>query len=106
MPERQGLDANTRLLLLERGFDQLQSRVDRNSELSQDIAILKTEFHSFSLHMDEKFKEMEKKFDNLENNVGEDVSGLRRTLITTGASMLIGAVGFAITTLAVFGAPG
>lgn len=67
---------------------------------------MKAEFHSFTLHMDEKFKDMEKKFDNLEQTVSDDVSGLRRTLVTTGGSAFIAALVFAITSLAVFGAPG
>lgn len=106
MPERQGLDVPTRVLLLERSFDQLQTRVDKNAEMSEAVAVLRTEFRSFTTHIDEKFIDMEKKFINLEKTVGEDVGGLRRTLITTGGSMLVGAIVFAITTLAVFGAPG
>jgi hypothetical protein len=111
MPERQSLPVESRLAMMERELDRLESqiglcaktdvldkldqKVSEHSKIAQEVAVLRAEFSGFATNMHEDFAD-----------VKTDVAGLRRTLIGASITVMIAAVGFAITTLAVFGAPG
>lgn len=111
MPDRQLLPVESRLVLMEREIDRLEAaiggcakydmvekldqKVMEHSKIAQEVAVLRAEFQGFAANMHEDFAD-----------VKTDVAGLRKTLIGASITVMIAAVGFAITTLAVFGAPG
>lgn len=76
-------------------LEKIEAQVNEHSKIEQQLAVLRTEFHSFAENMQGDMADMK-----------TDVNGLRKTLIGTAITVMIAAVGFAITTLAVFGAPG
>lgn len=96
-----------RVTHLEKELDKLETRWDTSftdlraqlALLIRDMAVMSNEFHTHT-------KDVRERLDQLEGSVNEDVKGLRRVLIGAGISVLIGAVMFAITSLAVFGGPG
>lgn len=94
MPDRQIMPMESRMLLVEREIDRLEKQVTQHAEIRQQVAVLRAEFKSFTENMHEDFAEIK-----------NDVGSLRKTLIGASITVMIAAVGFALTSLAVFGAP-
>lgn len=89
--------------MIERELDKLENRWDASfSDLRSQLAILRQDVAVFHAN----FEAQEERTIQLEGSVNEDVKGLRKVLIAAGVSILIAAVTFAITSLAVFGGPG
>ena len=96
-----------RITMLERELDKLEARWDTSftdlraqiGALRQDVAVFHTEFNA-------QVKTLENRLDQLEGSVNEDVKGLRKVLFGVGSAVLVAAITFAITSLAVYGAPG
>lgn len=96
-----------RVTLIERELEKLENRWDMSftdlrtqvSHLRQDVAVFHAEFNA---HV----KASGERLDQLEGSVNEDVKGLRKVLLSVGVAVLVAALTFAITSLAVFGGPG
>lgn len=103
-----------RVTQLEREIEKLETRWDTSFTdlrtqlglLIRDVAVLSSDFHTHINDVKSRRIDVDKRFDQLEDNFTGDVKGLRKVLITTGASVLIAALTFAIASLAVFGGPG
>lgn len=96
-----------RVAQLERDLERFEGRYeDRHRELvnkvndvSQDLAVLRTEFKAFETNVIIRLKDIEGTFN-------DDVKGLRKVAIGAGSAVLIAAITFAISALKVFGGPG
>ena len=92
-----------RITMLERELDKLENRWDTSfTELRSQLTLLRQDVAVFHA----QFNAQDERVAQLEGSVNEDVKGLRKVLIAAGISILIAAVTFAITSLAVFGGPG
>jgi hypothetical protein len=102
MSEQNGTTLTYRVSQLEREFEKLEDKLDRQVSVSNDIreqvVILRTEFNSFTINVIERL-------DNLEESFTDDVSGLKKVLIGAAAAVVVGAIGFAVTSLKVLGGP-
>lgn len=92
-------DIRTRVRMLERHYERLEDRVDKNAEIKEHVAVLRTEFQAFSA-------QVLARLDDLEETMDKDVKGLRRVFITLTVSVSGAAITFGITSLVVFGSPG
>lgn len=103
-----------RVAILERELEKLEHQWNTSftdlrhqiTTLTREVAVLATKFEDHTKHVDSRLDELEKSVVQLEGSVNEDVKGLRRVLFSVGSAVLIAAITFAITSLAVFGAPG
>lgn len=96
-----------RVTMLERELEKAEARLERVqmdtaasiAKIERDVAVLNTSFQAYT-------KEVKERLAQLEGSVNDDVKGLRKVLISAGVAVLIAALTFAITSLAVFGGPG
>jgi hypothetical protein len=114
MSEGNGGTIQYRIATLERDLEKLEDKWDNAytdlraqlAVLQRDTAVFHVEFTTHTLLMIDKFKAVNDRLDQLEASVNDDVKGLRKTLLSVGSAVLIAAITFAITSLAVFGGPG
>jgi hypothetical protein len=96
-----------RVSQLERDLERFEARyeerhrelVNRVIEIKEQVAVLQTQFTAHT-------KAVNERLDQLEGSVDEDVKGLRRVLVGSALTVIVGAIGFAITSLTVLGGPG
>lgn len=96
-----------RVQVLERELEKLESRTDISyAELRTQLTTISREQAVLKAQLDAFQKNVYIRLDQLEGSVNDDVKGLRKVLIIAALTVMTGAVGFAITSLAVFGGPG
>lgn len=96
-----------RVNVIEREIEKLEIRWDTSfTDLRSQITVLSKEVAVFHTEFTAHVRASEERLQQLEGSVNEDVKGLRKVLLSVGAAVLIAAITFAITSLAVFGGPG
>lgn len=114
-----------RVAQVERELEKLETRWDTSFTdlraqlglLIRDAAVLANEIHSgiadcskgieqLERTMNRRFEQVDKRFDQMEESVDDDVKGMRKVAFSVGGAVLVAAITFAITSLAVYGAPG
>lgn len=102
-------DGNTltyRVTLVEREVEKLEKRWDESfSDLREQLVKLNKEVAVFHTEFIAQVTAMNNRLDLLDESVDEDLKGFRKVLMSVGAAVLIAALTFAITSLAVFGGP-
>lgn len=109
MASTEGGNGNTltyRIMLLEREFEKLENQVEKYIEVREQVAVLRAEFHGFSTSIKERLDDIEHNLSQDILDYNNDVKGLRKVLIGAAITVMLAAVTFAITSLAVFGGPG
>lgn len=108
MPDQpNGNTLTYRITMIERELDKLETRWDTSfTDLRSQITSLTREVAVFHEQFNAEVKSVRERLDQLEESVNEDVRGLRRILLSVGTAVLVAAITFAITSLAVFGGPG
>ena len=101
-----GTNLTYRVMVLEREFDKLENQVEKYVEIREQVAVLRAEFHGFSKAIDDRLNQLEANLSKDITDYNEDVKGLRKVMIGAAITVMIAAVTFAITSLAVFGGPG
>lgn len=91
---------------LERDLAKLENRVEKQAEIREAVAVLRAEFQGFVIAFNTRLDKLEASLNQDIENFDGDVKGLRRVLIGAAVTVMIAAITFAITSLAVFGAPG
>jgi hypothetical protein len=113
-PGGNGSTLTYRVSQVEREIEKLEDKHDQEFSdlrtqlgiLLRDLAVLSADFHTHLDNVATRRIEIDKRFDSMEVNVTDDVKGLRKVLITSGAAVFLAAITFAITSLAVYGGPG
>jgi len=103
--EGNGHTLTYRVMVLERELDKLEDQVEKWMEIREQVAVLRTEFHGFVTHFDNRLNELEKNLGDDITDYNEDVKNLRKVLIGAAITVMLAAITFAITSLAVFGGP-
>jgi len=96
-----------RIAQVEREVEKLEDRWDTSfTDLRSQIVLLTREVAVFHAEFNAHVKTSEDRLDQLEGSVNDDVKGLRKLLLSTGAAVLLAAITFAISAFKVFGGPG
>lgn len=96
-----------RVSQLEHDVEKLENRWDLSYtdlrvqvvELAKELAVLHNEFSLHVVSVNRRLNELEQTFES-------DVKGLRKLAWGAGSAVLVAAITFAITSLAVYGGPG
>lgn len=97
---------NLRVSILEREFEKLEQQMERYLEMREQVAVLRAEFQGFVVAINDRLNHLEINLGEDISDYNEDVKGLRKVMIGAAVTVMIAAVTFAITSLAVFGGPG
>lgn len=104
--EGNGNTLTYRVMILEREFEKLENQVEKYVEIREQVAVLRAEFHGFSTAIEKRLNDLETNLGSDISDYNDDVKGLRKVLIGAAITVMLAAVTFAITSLAVFGGPG